>query len=251
MDAFRLDGSVALVTGGGSGLGLAIATAMHASGGTVALVGRRPEPLQDAADRLGPGAFAVPADVTSDAAITHVMATVQALAGTVDTLVHCAGTHLKGPFLEVGAQHERRLTGLHVDAGLALARAVVPGMQARGQGCLLFIGSMAAVMGVPQVTAYSAAKGAVTAMSRALAVELGPAGIRSNVITPGWIDTAMSRAALDDDEPRRRRVLARTPLGRLGAAADVGQAAVYLASPAAAFVTGADLVVDGGASISF
>lgn len=248
---FRLDGRVGLVTGGGSGLGLAIATQLHHAGATVALVGRRRAPLEQAAETLGSRVHVVPGDVADLSAVPALVDEVAERVGPIDTLVHCAGVHVKAPLVDSRAEDDRALLDVHVLAGLALARAVAPRMEAAGGGSVLFIGSMAARMGVPQVAAYSAAKGGVTALARALAVELGPLGVRVNVITPGWIDTAMSRAALADDPERRARIMARTPLGRLGAPADVGLAAVYLASPAAAFVTGADLVVDGGAAVGF
>jgi gluconate 5-dehydrogenase len=118
-------------------------------------------------------------------------------------------------------------------------------------GSILFVASMASLFGIPNVFAYSAAKSAYMGMVRALATEVSPTGVRVNAIAPGWIETDMSRRAMDGDPARKRRILARTPLGRFGEPDDVGAAAVYLCSPAAKFVTGAVLPVDGGVSIGF
>lgn len=110
---------------------------------------------------------------------------------------------------------------------------------------------MANVFGIPHVAAYSAAKSALVGLTRALAVEWSGSGVRINAVVPGWIDSPMSRAALESDPARKTKILSRTPMARLGKAEDVGWASVYLCSRAAQFVTGTTLVIDGGASIGF
>ena len=124
-------------------------------------------------------------------------------------------------------------------------------MIARGHGSVIFIASMASLFGIPRVIAYSAAKSAFIGMVRTLATEVSGDGVRVNAIAPGWIDSDMMRKALDSDPARRDKILARTPMGRFGEAEDIGYAAVYLSSPAAKFVTGTVLPVDGGVSIGF
>jgi NAD(P)-dependent dehydrogenase (short-subunit alcohol dehydrogenase family) len=124
-------------------------------------------------------------------------------------------------------------------------------MLRRRSGSILFIASMTSFFGIPEVMAYSAAKTAYLGMVRTLATEVSPLGVRVNAIAPGWMETEMVQKAMKGDPARRRRILARTPLGRFGQADDIGAAAVYLCSPAAKFVTGAVLPVDGGASIGF
>jgi len=124
-------------------------------------------------------------------------------------------------------------------------------MAERGCGCIIMVSSMASQYGIPKVVAYTASKAAVEGMTRALAVELSPKGIRVNCLAPGFIETPMSARALDQDPDRKRRVLERTPLGRLGKPEEVGYAAVFLASDAASYITGAVLAVDGGNSIGF
>ena len=132
-----------------------------------------------------------------------------------------------------------------------LAKAVVPGMKKRGNGSIIFISSMTAFIGMPNVLAYSAAKAGLNGMMRCLASELGGAGIRVNSIAPGWIDTPMLHKAIDGDQPRIDKILGRTPTHTFGRPDDIGWAATYLASDAAKFVNGQVLVVDGGASIGF
>jgi gluconate 5-dehydrogenase len=121
----------------------------------------------------------------------------------------------------------------------------------RGRGSILFIASMASFIGVPNVLAYTASKTACLGMVRGLAAELSPQGVRVNAIAPGWIRTAMTDDALSKDPARKNKIIARTPMNRLGETEDIGFAAVYLSSPAAKFVTGTVLTVDGGASIGF
>jgi gluconate 5-dehydrogenase len=121
----------------------------------------------------------------------------------------------------------------------------------RKGGCILFTASMASIFGIPLVIAYSAAKSAMLGMVRTLATELSPHGVRVNAIAPGWIDTDMSRKAFEGDPGRKAKILSRTPAQTLGLPTDIGWAAVYLASPAAKFVTGITLPVDGGVSIGF
>jgi gluconate 5-dehydrogenase len=121
----------------------------------------------------------------------------------------------------------------------------------RKHGNVLFMASMASLFGIPLVIAYSAAKSAMVGMIRTLATEVSQHGVRVNGIAPGWIETAMSKKALESDPTRKNKIIGRTPMARLGAPSDIGWAAVYLASPAAKFVTGTVLPVDGGASIGF
>jgi gluconate 5-dehydrogenase len=133
----------------------------------------------------------------------------------------------------------------------ALTQAAMPGLIARRHGSILFTSSMAAFMGVPQILAYSAAKSAYLGMVSTLSAELSPHGVRVNAIAPGWIFSAMTQAALDGDPARKARVMARIQMGRMGDPDDIGWAAVYLSSPAAGYVTGVTLPVDGGAAIAF
>ncbi|HOV39571.1 MAG TPA: SDR family oxidoreductase [Spirochaetales bacterium] len=120
-----------------------------------------------------------------------------------------------------------------------------------GEGSILYIASMASIFGIPYVIAYAAAKSGMLGIVRTLAVEYGPENIRVNAIAPGWIETEMSRKAMEGDLDRKQKILGRTPLNRFGSPEDVGWAAVYLCSPAGQFITGTCLTVDGGVSIGF
>jgi gluconate 5-dehydrogenase len=248
---FRLDKELALITGGGSGLGLAMARSMADAGATVVLSGRREEVLRQAVERIGPRAHYVCHDVTKLGEAPALVAKIRDEFGPITVAVNNAGIHLKKPAVETTEEEFLQVLTTHVLGAHAICRAVAPGMIERKSGSILFIASMASLIGVPKVVAYSAAKSAYLGMVRALAAELSPHGVRVNAIAPGWIMTDLSRAALANDPPREQKILGRTPMGTFGMAEDVGMAAVYLSSPAAKFVTGVVLPVDGGASIGF
>jgi gluconate 5-dehydrogenase len=249
--AFRLDGELALITGGGTGLGLATARCMVGAGARVVLTGRREDVLRDAAAQLGDSAAYVVSDVSKPNSAPELCDAVTRQFGAPSILVNNAGIHLKKPAVETTEEEFLRVLSTHVVGAHALTRALAPAMVARGRGSIVFMGSMASLFGIPLVVAYSAAKSAYLGMVRTLATELSPHGVRVNMIAPGWIETEMSRKAMQGDPQRERKILGRTPAGRFGDPADVGMAAVYLCSPAAKFVTGAVLPVDGGASIGF
>jgi gluconate 5-dehydrogenase len=251
MSPFQLADEVALVTGGGTGLGLGIARSMVRAGARVVLVGRRQEVLTRAVDALGPAASYELHDVTRVAEAASLSRRVEERVGPISILVNNAGVHLKKPAMETTEEEFLQVFNTHVMGAFALTRAVAPGMVERRRGSILFIASMASLFGIPQVVAYTAAKTAYVGLVNALTVELSPHGVRVNAIAPGWIDTDMLRRAIAGDSERESKILSRTPMNRFGTPEDVGQAAVYLCSPAAQFVTGVVLPVDGGASIGF
>ncbi|MEY4386127.1 MAG: hypothetical protein RLY20_1410 [Verrucomicrobiota bacterium] len=248
---FSLAGKVAIITGGATGLGFGIAHCFVASGARVVLVGRREDELQKAVSALGSAASHVRHDVTNHAAADALVEAVTRLAGAPGILVNNAGIHLKKLAVDTTSEEFLRVLNTHVLGAHALTRAVLPGMIERGGGNIVFTASMASLFGIPQVVAYSAAKSAYVGMVRTLATEVSRHGVRVNAIAPGWIESDMMRRALDSDPARRDKILARTPMGRFGQAQDIGWAAVYLCSPAARFVTGVVLPVDGGVSIGF
>lgn len=252
MEIFSLAQDRAIVTGGGTGLGAAIAECLIAAGARVVICGRRQSVLQETCRRLGERASYVVHDV-SDLSNADRLTSAAALqnGGPATILINNAGIHLKKPALDETPKDDRDVFDVHVFGAMALTRAVAAGMIERGSGSIVFITSMAALFGIPEVAAYAAAKSAVLGLVRSLAVEWSPRGVRVNALAPGWIETPMSHQALDSDADRKARILARTPMGRLGSPQDVGWAAVYLCSPQAKFVTGQQLVVDGGVSIGF
>jgi len=249
--AFRLDGEVALITGGGTGLGFGIARAMHAAGAQVVLVGRRAEMLRAAVEELGEGASWEVADVTDFAMLPDLIDRVIARTGKISILVNNAGINFKKLAVDTPVEEFATMLDTHVLAAHVLTQAVLPGMLAAEHGSILFTASMTSLIGMPGVVAYSAAKSAYVGMVRALSCEVAGRGVRVNAIAPGWIESPMLRRALDGDPARSDRILQRTPMGRFGEPEDIGLAAVYLCSPAAKFVTSILLPVDGGASQGF
>jgi gluconate 5-dehydrogenase len=251
-DPFRLDRQTALITGGGTGLGLGIARCMARAGARVILVGRRRHVLADAAATIGPAASFIEHDVNDLKAAPALVQKMIATTGNSPTiLVNNAGIHLKKFALETTEDEFFAVLKTHVLGSFALTRAVAPRMVEQKSGSIIFIASMASLFGIPQVIAYSSAKSAYLGMVRTLATELSPQGVRINAIAPGWIDSDMLRTAFKGDSARADRILNRTPMHRLGEPDDIGNAAVYLSSPAAGFITGAVLAVDGGISIGF
>jgi gluconate 5-dehydrogenase len=249
--AFQLQGQTALITGGGTGLGFGMARCLASAGAKVVIVGRRLTELENAAREIGAAAFPLQGDVTDTASLPSLVEQAETLAGPISILINNAGIHLKKPAVDTTPEEFLKVLNTHVIGAHALTRAVLPGMIRRGQGNVLFIASMASLFGIPQVVAYSAAKSAFVGMVRTLATEVSTHGVRVNAIAPGWIDSEMMRKAVNSDPARRDKILGRTPMGRFGEADDIGWAAVYLSSPAAKFVTGVVLPVDGGASIGF
>jgi NAD(P)-dependent dehydrogenase (short-subunit alcohol dehydrogenase family) len=249
--AFRLDGEVALITGGGSGLGLGMARAMHEAGAKVVLVGRRPEMVEAAAAGLGEGAFWEAADITAFDTMDALVERVRERVGGITILANNAGHNFKKLAVDTSVEEFAGMLDTHVLAAHNLTRLVLPSMLAAKHGSILFTASMTSLLGMPQVIAYSAAKSAYVGMVRALSAEVAGQGVRVNAIAPGWIESPMLRKALDGDPARSARILQRTPMERFGEAEDIGLAAVYLCSPAARFVTGVLLPVDGGASTGF
>lgn len=250
-NAFSLAGELAVITGGGTGLGFGIAQAFVASGAKVVLVGRREDVLADAVKQLGGAASYEVHDVTKTSSAPELIARIRKSAGDPTILVNNAGTHLKKPAVDTTEAEFCTLMDTHVTASFALSRAVAPVMIEHGHGNLIFMASMTSYMGMPNVIAYSTAKSAYLGLVRSFAIELAPSGVRANAIAPGWIETPMLHKALDNDLPRKNRILQRTPMSRFGNPEDIGWAAVYLCSPAACFVNGVILPIDGGAVIGF
>jgi gluconate 5-dehydrogenase len=246
-DPFRLDGRTALITGGGDGVGLGVAWAMAAAGARVVLAGRRADVVREAAARLD--GEAVTFDVSDLAALPDAVAEVERLAGPIDVLVNNAGNHARAPALEHDDDAFEAVLDVHLRGAFALTREIARGMAERDGGAVVFVSSVNALIGMPAAPGYAAAKAAQLGLTRALAAEWAPLGVRINAIVCGWIQAGMSQRIFAADPARGERVLRRVPMGRFGEGEDVGRAAVYLCSPAAAYVTGAALPVDGGALI--
>jgi len=248
---FSLDNKIALITGGGTGIGKAIAQCMVRAGARVVLTGRREQILAQACEEMGDRACYVSHDITALETTQVFIRTVCDKAGLPDILVHNAGIHLKKSVSDTTEEDIQKVLNTHVIGSHSLTKAIVPAFIERGSGSILFITSMAAVFGIPSVCAYSAAKSALLGVVRSYASELSDKGIRVNAIAPGWIETEMFKQAMYKDPERIYKVLSRTPQKTFGKPEDIGWAAVYLSSDEASFVTGQQLVVDGGVSIGF
>jgi gluconate 5-dehydrogenase len=248
---FSLDGETALVTGGGTGLGFGIASCLAKAGARVVLVGRRATVLEKAAHKIGQAATFEAYDITHYDKADAFMKRVTNRVGPISILVNNAGIHLKKSATATTTEEFNNVLQTHVVASFSLARAVLPDMMKHKHGNILFTASMASLFGIPLVLAYSAAKSAYLGMVRSLATEVSSHGVRVNAIAPGWIESDMMLKALAGDSERSNKILGRTPMKCFGKAEDIGWAATYLCSPAARFVTGVILPVDGGASNGF
>jgi gluconate 5-dehydrogenase len=221
------------------------------SGAHVILNARDPEQLEASRAELageGLSVSAIPFDVTDPAAVEGAVATIVERHGGLDIAVGNAGQSLRKPLGQFDKADMARLLDVNLSAALVLAQAVAPSMQARGGGRILFTGSMLGQIARPNNALYSATKAGLAGLVRALAVDLGPRGIRCNVVAPGVVRTAMTET-LAVDPAVDAFVKQRTPLGRWATPQDIAGAALFLVSPASAFVTGQVLLVDGGMSI--
>jgi NAD(P)-dependent dehydrogenase (short-subunit alcohol dehydrogenase family) len=241
---------IAIVTGGGSGLGFAIAQKFIEHNITTIIAGRNEEKLNAAKEKLGDLCFAIPCDVSDLKSIPAFVQSILTQFGQIDILVNNAGINMKKEFTEVSDEEFQNVITTNITAVFAMSREVVKAMLEKRSGCIINISSMAAQYGIPKVIAYTASKTAIDGMTRAMAVELSPNGIRVNAIAPGFIYSAMTEKALDSDPERKAKVFGRT-MGIMGQPEDIGNVALYLASDAAKYITGVVLPVDGGNSIGF
>lgn len=252
INPFSLESEIALITGGGSGLGFGIAKCFVQAGARVILVGRSHDKLKSACAQLGESAMWIAHDITQ---LKQTAVLVEKASNfwnkPPSIFISNAGNHLKKRVDETSPEEFEAVMFTHVHASHSIIAALLPEMLAHEHGSILFMASMASFLGVPNVFAYSAAKAALIGMTRALASEVSSHGIRVNAIAPGWIESPMLQRALSGDSQRREKILSRTPMRRFGQPEDIGWAAVYLCSPAAKFVTGTVLPVDGGALNGF
>jgi NAD(P)-dependent dehydrogenase (short-subunit alcohol dehydrogenase family) len=242
---------VAVITGGASGIGFAIAAKFVNNDIRVELVGRDQTKLKLACEALGSLAGYTGTDLANLESLPEIVRNIAAKYGRIDILVNNAGMHLKKPISEVSDAEFQKVILTNQTAMFSMTREVAGVMKLKCSGSILNISSMASQYGLPNVIAYTASKSAIEGMTRAMAVELAHYGIRVNCIAPGFIKTNMSSLALDRDPERKQKVLSRTPLGRLGKPSEVADAAYFLTSSEASFITGVVLPVDGGNSIGF
>jgi 3-oxoacyl-[acyl-carrier protein] reductase len=240
---FDLTGRTALVTGATGGIGGAIARALHAQGASVALSGTKSDRLDALAGELGERAHAVRCDLADRAQVEALVPQAEAALGQVDILVNNAGLTRDNLFMRLKDEEWDDVIAVDLTAAFRLARAAVRGMMRRRFGRIIGIASIVGVTGNAGQGNYAAAKAGMIGMSKALALEVASRGITVNCVAPGFVTTAMTDALT---EKQREAALARVPAGRLGVAADIAAAVVYLASAEAAYMTGQTLHVNGG-----
>jgi NAD(P)-dependent dehydrogenase (short-subunit alcohol dehydrogenase family) len=250
---FSLAGERVLVTGSSSGLGAAVAEAVARAGATVACAARTAAKADVAARRLtdlGLTAVPVAADLEDEEQVDSLVPRAQAAMGGLTGLVNVAGAQLRKPAVDVTRDELRTMVRVNVEATFMLCAAAGRELLPQQRGSVVNISSLTAYFGLPSLSVYGTTRGGgVQQLTRALAVEWAPSGVRANVVAPGRIRTPMTEELFADDEARAR-FERHIPMGRGGEPADVAAAAVYLLSPAASYVTGHTLVVDGGWSVS-
>jgi NAD(P)-dependent dehydrogenase (short-subunit alcohol dehydrogenase family) len=247
MDAFRLDGRVAAITGGARGIGYATAQLFVAAGARVVLLDLDESAARESAARLGPGASAMRLDVACEEEVTRAFDALVATHGRIDVLVNNAGTALRRPTTELSLADWQRVVDVNLTGVFLCARAAATHMLRAGGGAIVNTASIMGLSGgglYPNIS-YQATKGAVVNMTRALAVEWAQRGLRVNAVAPTWVDTEFI-GPLKSDAALMDRIRQMTPLGRLAEAGEVANAILFLASPASAMVTGHVLAVDGG-----
>jgi NAD(P)-dependent dehydrogenase (short-subunit alcohol dehydrogenase family) len=246
LDAFRLDGRVAVVTGGNRGIGLAVARALGEAGARVAIAAREHERSEQVAGDLG--ALPVRTDVTDPASVGAMLDEVTRELGPVDVLVNNAGVCFHRPTLEVPEDEWRAVWDVNVDGVWHCSRVVGAQMLERGSGAIVNIGSISAlIVNRPQwQPAYNASKAAVHQLTKSLAAEWAPRGVRVNALAPGYVKTEMAPV---DDPHFKPRWIDDAPMQRYALPEELGPSVVFLAADASSFMTGSVLVLDGGYTI--
>jgi 2-deoxy-D-gluconate 3-dehydrogenase len=249
---FDLKGKVAIVTGGNGGIGLGMARGLATAGAHVVVAARDAAKSRAAVaelNRLGSGARAIPVDVTDEASVTALISATREQYGRIDVLVNNAGTNIRKPAHELTLAEWHRVLDTNLTSAFLCARAVYPVMKAGGGGKIINVGSMMSIFGASFAPAYGASKGGMVQLTKSLATAWARDNIQVNAVLPGWIDTDLTRRARQEVAGLNDNVLRRTPAGRWGVIDDLAGVAVFLASPASDFVTGAAIPVDGGYAI--
>ncbi|MGO1770710.1 MAG: SDR family NAD(P)-dependent oxidoreductase [Microbacterium sp.] len=245
----QLDGKIAIVTGGGRGIGRGIVDRFLEEGAKVVVAQRSPVP-EDLARRGD--VQGIEADLSDPGALAAVVDRAANAFGGIDILVNNAGIMMERELDSMSLAEWERTMAINVTTPVFLAQAALPHLRARGNGAIINLGSVEGLGSNPGHIAYSASKGAIHALTRAMAVDLGVHGVRANSIAPGWIASDLSDdylASLGDPDELAARLVGLHPAGRTGTPRDIGDLAVYLAGDSAGFLTGQTIVVDGGRTV--
>lgn len=249
LDSFRIDGKVALVTGGARGLGKVMATALAQAGASVALAARTlkvcEETAASIAQETGQRVSAFAADVTRAEEVSRLVAAVEADLGPVDILVNNAGTNIRGPVEHFSEADWDTVVDTNLKGPFLCSRAIGPGMVRRGWGRVINLASVLAVIALPGRAPYCSSKAGVLGLTRVLALEWAGTGVTANAICPGAFGTELNRPLLDDPV-KYKEFVSRIPMGRWGEVEEMAGAVVFLASNASSYMTGSALFVDGG-----
>ena len=249
---FDLQGRVAIVTGGNGGIGLGMARGLAAAGARVVVAARDAAKSRAAVQDLGARgaeAHAVATDVTDEGSVGGLIDATLARFGRLDVLVNNAGINIRKPAHELALDEWRRVLDTNLTSAFLCSKAAYPAFKTAGGGKVINIGSMMSIFGASFAPVYSASKGGIVQLTKSTAVAWAKDNIQVNAVLPGWIDTDLTQNARREVPGLNENILRRTPAGRWGVIDDMAGVAVFLASPASDFVTGAVIPVDGGYSI--
>ncbi|RPK38725.1 SDR family oxidoreductase [Streptomyces sp. NBC_01260] len=247
-----LTNEVVLVTGAARGIGAAVATMAAAAGARVGVLDIDGEGARETARRIGPAAGWAACDITCEDQVRDAVATLREDLGAPTGLVNNAGRNSYADVVSMTTQQWDEVFGVDLKGAWLMARAVLPDMTARGRGSIVNIASMHATMTCPGMFPYASAKAGLVGLTRSMALEVGPQGVRVNAVSPGYIETDLLAEYFDQEQPHvRQEAVAKHILGRLGTPDQVASVVTFLLSDAAGFVTGADWAVDGGVSARF